>query len=123
MITREGYFLHKYRPHGSQGSSWPPWVLGGQRQFPIQEDETALVLWALWKHFETYRDVEFIKPLYRPLIVRAANFMLRYRDERTGLPLPSYDLWEERKGILTCTCAAVYSGLMILTCTSLSTRP
>jgi GH15 family glucan-1,4-alpha-glucosidase len=67
---------------------------------------------ALWKHFETYRDVEFIRPLYRPLIMRAANFMLRYRDGPTGLPLPSYDLWEERKGILTFTCAAVYGGLM-----------
>jgi glucoamylase len=111
-ITREGYFLHKYRPDGSQGSNWHSWVLGGKRQFPIQEDETALVLWALWRHFTTYRDVEFLKPLYRPLIVRAANFMLRYRDECTGLPLLSYDLWEERKGILTFTCAAVYGALM-----------
>ena len=44
----------------------------------------------LWKHFKTYRAVEFIKPLYRSLIMRAANFMLHYRDERTSLPLPSY---------------------------------
>jgi glucoamylase len=111
-ITREGYFLHKYRPDGSPGSSWHPWALDGQRQFPIQEDETALVIWALWQHFEVYRDVEFIKPLYRPLITAAADFMMRYRDERTGLPLPSYDLWEERKGVHTFTCAAVYGGLM-----------
>jgi len=89
-ITREGYFLHKYRPDGPPGSSWHPWALDGQRQFPIQEDETALVIWALWRHFEVHRDVEFIKPLYRPLIVAAADFMVRYRDERTGLPLPSY---------------------------------
>ncbi len=111
-ITREGYFLHKYRPDGSPGSSWHPWALDGQRQFPIQEDETALVIWALWRHFEVHRDVEFIKPLYRPLIIAAADFMVRYRDERTGLPLPSYDLWEERRGVLTYTCAAVYGGLM-----------
>jgi GH15 family glucan-1,4-alpha-glucosidase len=111
-ITRAGYFLHKYRPDGSPGSSWHPWGLGGKRQFPIQEDETALVLWALWQHFMAYRDVEFIKSLYRPLIVRAANFMLRYRDECTGLPLPSYDLWEERQGIFSFTCGAVYGGLM-----------
>ena len=109
-ITREGYFLHKYRLDGSQGSSWHPWALKGKRQFPIQEDETALVLWALWQHFETYRDVG-LKSLYRPLVVRAASFMLRYRDERTGLPLPSYDLWEERKGIFTFTCASIYGGL------------
>jgi GH15 family glucan-1,4-alpha-glucosidase len=111
-ITREGYFLHKYRPDGSPGSSWHPWARDGQRQFPIQEDETALVVWALWQHFALYRDVEFIKPLYRPLIMAAADFMVRYRDARTGLPLPSYDLWEERRGTLTFTCAAVYGGLM-----------
>ena len=28
------------------------------------------------------------------------------------LPAPSYDLWEERRGILTFTCAAVYGGLV-----------
>ncbi|MGH8069483.1 MAG: glycoside hydrolase family 15 protein [Candidatus Entotheonellia bacterium] len=112
-ITREGYFLHKYRPDGSQGSSWHPWVLDGNRQFPIQEDETALVVWALWQHFETYRDVEFIKPLFRPLITSAADFIVRYRDQGTGLPLPSYDLWEERRGILSFTCAAVYGGLIL----------
>jgi GH15 family glucan-1,4-alpha-glucosidase len=70
------------------------------------------VLWELWQHFEAYRDVEFIKPLYRPLIIAAADFMVRHRDERTGLPLPSYDLWEERKGVHTFTCGAVYGGLM-----------
>ncbi len=112
-ITREGYFLQKYRPDGSQGSSWHPWVLDGNRQFPIQEDETALVVWALWQHFETYRDVEFIKPLFRPLITSAADFIVRYRDQGTGLPLPSYDLWEERRGILSFTCAAVYGGLIL----------
>src|SRR5262249_27121029 len=47
-----------------------------------------------------------------PLIARAADFMVRYRDDRTGLPLPSYDLWEERKGVHTFTCAAVFGGLM-----------
>jgi GH15 family glucan-1,4-alpha-glucosidase len=38
--------------------------------------------------------------------------MMNYRDTKTGLPLPSYDLWEERQGILTFTVATVYGGLM-----------
>jgi GH15 family glucan-1,4-alpha-glucosidase len=38
--------------------------------------------------------------------------MMNYRDTKTGLPLPSYDLWEERQGILTFTVSAVYGGLM-----------
>jgi len=112
LLTPEGYFLHKYNPDGSFASSWHPWVKDGEPQLPIQEDETALVIWALWRHFERYRDVEFITPLYAPLIKRAANWMVSYRDPVTGLPKASYDLWEERHGVLAFTCSAVYAGLM-----------
>lgn len=110
-IEREGYLLHKYNPDGTPASSWHPWFEAGRRQFPIQEDETALVLWALWHHFVLYRDIEFIKPLYKPLIKNAADFMCRYRDRGTGLPDASYDLWEERRGILSYTVGAVFGGL------------
>ncbi len=34
-----------------------------------------------------------------------------YREAHTQLPAASYDLWEERRGILTYTTAAVYAGL------------
>jgi GH15 family glucan-1,4-alpha-glucosidase len=37
--------------------------------------------------------------------------MLSYRHEATGLPLESYDLWEERYGVLTFTTATVCAGL------------
>ncbi len=111
IIREEGYFLHKYNPDGTVASSWHPWVKDGRPQLPIQEDETALVLWALWNHFEMYRNVEFIKPVFKPLIVRAADFLESYRNPATGLPLPSYDLWEERQGILTFTTACVWAGL------------
>ena len=63
---------------------------------PFQEDESALVVWALWRHYYRYRDIEFIRPLWVDVVQKAADFMCRYRDPRTGLPLPSYDLWEER---------------------------
>jgi glucoamylase len=109
-IGKEGYFLHKYAPTGHLASSWHPWVLEGQRVLPIQEDETALVVWGLRKHFETFRDVEFIKPLYEPLVVRPAEWMLEYRDHE-GLPQQSWDLWEERRGIHTFTVAAVIGAL------------
>jgi GH15 family glucan-1,4-alpha-glucosidase len=110
-IEEEGYLLHKYNPDGTLASSWHPWHDGTKPQLPIQEDETALVIWAVWQHFVLYRDIEFIKPLYRPLIKRAADFMVGYRDEETGLPGPSYDLWEERRGILSFTVGAVFGGL------------
>lgn len=111
VITEEGYFLHKYNPDGSPASSWHPWVLKGNRVLPIQEDETALVVWALWRHYFRYRDIEFIRPLWVDVVQKAADFMVRYRDPRTGLPLPSYDLWEERWGVHAFTVATVYGGL------------
>jgi glucoamylase len=111
LLQPEGCLLHKYNPDGTLASSWHPWFEKGQMQLPIQEDSTALVLWALWHHFVFYRDLDFIKPLYRPLIKKAADFMCQYRDADTGLPSPSYDLWEERRGIFSFTVGAVFGGL------------
>ncbi|AFM24744.1 glycoside hydrolase family 15 protein [Desulfomonile tiedjei] len=110
-LEQGGYLLHKYNPDGTLASSWHPWLNKGHPQLPIQEDETALVIWALWHHFVYRRDVEFIKPLYKSLIKKAADFMCDYRDKETGLPAPSYDIWEERRGILSFTVAAVFSGI------------
>jgi GH15 family glucan-1,4-alpha-glucosidase len=112
VLLPEGYLLHKYNPDKSLGSSWHPWTDDdGNQQLPIQEDETALVIWALWEHYERYRDVEFIRPLYSPLIRRAGDFLTTYREPYTKLPDLSYDLWEERHGIHTYTVAAVWAGL------------
>ncbi len=110
-LSPDGYLLHKYNADGTLASSWHPWMRDGHKDIPLQEDETALVLWALWRHFDRRRDVEFIKPLYRPMIMRAADFLARFRDEATGLPLPSYDLWEERHGVHAWTVAATWAGL------------
>jgi glucoamylase len=112
VILSQGWFFHKYQPDGSAGSSWHPWTMGGQMQLPIQEDETALVVSTLWNHFDHYRDVDFVKPFYRPIVKAAGAFMSEYRDPGTSLPLPSYDLWEERRGVFTFTCSAVYQGLI-----------
>lgn len=110
-IEPGGYFQHKYNPDGSPASSWHPWVASGRPQLPIQEDETALVVWAVWRHYVRYRDIEFVRPLWIRLVQPAADFMCRYRDPDTGLPLPSYDLWEERWGVHAFTVATVHAGL------------
>lgn len=103
--------MHKYSADGSVGSSWHPWVIGEHHEIPFQEDSTASVLWALWHHYRRYHDLEFIASLYESLILPAAHFMATYRDPQTRLPLPSYDLWEERRGIHTYTSASVYAAL------------
>lgn len=111
VIAPDGYFLHKYNPDGSVGSSWHPRIVNGKVQLPIQEDSTALVIWSFWHHFQKYQNLELARSLYEPLVLNAADFMLKYRDEATKLPLPSYDLWEERYGTHAFTTAAVCAGL------------
>lgn len=112
VITEDGYFSHKYRPDKAMGSSWHPWVRDGKPELPIQEDETALVLYSLWNHYEKSRDLEFIEDLYNSLIKKSADFLVAYRDKKMGLPLPSYDLWEEKHGIHTFTASSVYGALI-----------
>jgi GH15 family glucan-1,4-alpha-glucosidase len=77
---------------------------------PVQEDETGLVLWALWRHYAEHRSLDFIGELYTSLIVPAADWMSSYV-RPDGLPQPSWDLWEERWGIHAFTVGAVWGGL------------
>ena len=112
VITEEGYFMHKYRPDKSLGSSWHHWVKDGSTQLPIQEDETALVLYALWDHYALSKDLEFIESIYNSLIKKGAEFMISYIDFETGLPCPSYDIWEQDYGISTFTASTVYGALL-----------
>ena len=111
-IEPGGYLMHKYRSDGVLGSSWHPWMRQGVPQLPIQEDETAATVFALWQHYERCRDLEFIESLYNPFIEPAAKFMCEFIEPTTGLPQASYDLWEEKYGTSTYTAASVYAGLM-----------
>ncbi|MBD3312257.1 glycoside hydrolase family 15 protein [archaeon] len=111
VLSSDGYLLPKYKPDTSVGTSWHSWVRDGGIQLPIQEDETALVLDALWKKYDKYKNKSLINKLYKPFIKQAADFMEGFRDEKTGLPKESYDLWEEKLGVHTFTCSTVYAGL------------
>jgi GH15 family glucan-1,4-alpha-glucosidase len=69
------------------------------------------VLTALWYHFQKYHDLEFISKVYPRLVVNATEFMLSHRDEETGLPKTTFDVWEEKFGVFTSTTAIVCSAL------------
>jgi oligosaccharide amylase len=115
VISRDGYLMHKYNPDGSLGSSWHSWLKGDKIQLPIQEDETALVLDAFWKHYDKYGDSDgMIKKMYRGFIKKMGDFLVDFRDAKTGLPKESYDLWEEKLGVHTFTCATTYAGLVAM---------
>ncbi|MBP7842397.1 glycoside hydrolase family 15 protein [Candidatus Woesebacteria bacterium] len=118
VLHPDGYLHHRFRPDKALGSTWHSatsqreWLKDKILQLPIQEDESAAVIHALWNHYEKTKDLEFIETLYKPLIEKIARFLINFTDAETGLPLPSYDLWEEKIGVSTYTCACVYGGLM-----------
>lgn len=104
-------FMQKYGPDGSLGASWHPWVVDGKPEMPFQEDETALTVVALGEHLRRHDDPDFVFPLVDALAFPATDFMERHRDPTTGLPMPSWDLWEERRGIHTFTVATVAAAM------------
>ena len=111
VLSEEGYLYQHYNPDGSLASNWHPWLHNEKEVLPIQEDSTALLLWALWIHYESSKDIEFIRPFYNKLIKKSAEFMVTHIDPETNLPIPCYDLWEERFGVHTFTVSAVIAGL------------
>ncbi len=111
-LDPSGYLMHKYRSDATLGSSWHPWIIDGEPRLPIQEDETATVVFMLWEFYERSRDIEFIESMYNTFIEPAADFMSMYIESTTGLPQASFDLWEEKYGTSTYTAASVYGGLV-----------
>ncbi len=108
-----GYLMHKYSADGALGSSWHPYVQpDGSFAAPIQEDETATVLYVLAQFYQTHNDPTILKDFYESMVVPMATFLVEYVDSATGLPKPSYDLWEEVYMVTTYTVATVYGALI-----------
>lgn len=103
--------MHKYGPDGTIGASWHPWIVDGQPEIPFQEDGTALVIYALWKHVQAFEDKAFAARMWRQFVRPCADFLAEFRHPQTGLPLPSWDLWEERRGCHVWTVASVIAAL------------
>jgi len=111
VIHPNGYMMHKYQPDRAVGSTWHPQLHKNHPELPIQEDETAIVLYALGRYLDKFKDLEFMRINYDHLIKPAADFMSKFMDEQTGLPHASYDLWEERFACHSYTAAATIAGL------------
>jgi GH15 family glucan-1,4-alpha-glucosidase len=107
-----GYLMHKYRADGAIGSSWHPYVQDGVVAPPIQEDETALVLFVFAQFYKMNSESSILKDFYEPLIKPMAEFLAGYIDEVSGLPKPSYDLWEQVFLTTTYTTSVVHAALL-----------
>lgn len=113
VMHPNGYLMHKFLADGGLGASWHPYVHeGGIVAPPIQEDETALVMFMLGQFFEKQKDMRLLRDFYASMIKPMADWMSGYIDDTTGLPKPSYDLWEEKFLISTFTVGTVYAALL-----------
>ena len=99
----DGSFFHRHFPDGAIGSTWHPPPF-------LQIDQTATVIAAAWHHFKRGGDPDVLLRHW-PLVKGAATFLANFRDPATGLPRPSFDLWEERLGVHTYSVAAVAHAL------------
>ncbi|MBL8088134.1 MAG: glycoside hydrolase family 15 protein [Chthonomonas sp.] len=105
------FFLHKYSPDGSFGATWHPWIIDGTPEVPFQQDETSLTVLSAVRLLEREPHRPDAGELFDRLVALPADFIARAVDEQTGLPVPSYDLWEERRGIHCYTLATNIAAL------------
>lgn len=110
-LHQNGYLMHKYQADGALGSSWHPYVHGNVTAPPIQEDETALTLFMFAQFYAAQKDERLLREFYDSFIKKMADFLANYVDEFTGLPKPSYDLWEEHFITSTYTTSVVFAAL------------
>ncbi|MBL8059636.1 MAG: glycoside hydrolase family 15 protein [Chthonomonas sp.] len=109
VTSRPPMFRHKYSPDGSLGASWHPYIFNGEPITPFQEDSTALTIWAMASYAARGVNRNAIELWYR-WVRQSCDFMATYVDD-SGLPEPSWDLWEERRGVHAYTAATVIAGL------------
>jgi glucoamylase len=95
-----GAWLHR---HYSSGQLAPSWGL-------LQIDETGAILWAMAQHYRMTRSREFLRDCWES-IERGAQYLTQSIDPETGLPIPSFDLWEEDICESIYAAAAVTAGL------------
>ncbi len=116
VLHPRGYLMHKYQADGALGSSWHPYVHeyenGEVTAPPIQEDETAIVLFMFAQFYQIQGDKALLEEFYEPFIKKMANFMATNLQSSTGLPRASYDLWEEVFLTTTYTTSLVYAALL-----------
>ncbi len=95
----DGSWQQRFHMDGNLGPCWG-----------LQIDETGTILWGMLNHYNYIKKIEFLNSVWAS-VEAGANFLISFIDEGTGLPKPSFDLWEERFGEHAYSSAAVYAGL------------
>lgn len=96
---KNGAFQQRYYLDAKLAPSWG-----------IQLDEVASIIYGAKQHYEYTKKLGFLEEMWS-VIKPATIYLADNIDSETGLPKPSYDLWEERFGEHTYTAAAVIGAL------------
>lgn len=111
-MHEDGYLMHKYQPDRAIGSTWHPLAHGRRQELPIQEDETAAVIFMIGEYLEANpNEDKFVEHLFSSFVRPAADWISSFIDESTGLPHACYDLWEEKFLTTTYTVSVTVAGL------------
>lgn len=110
-LHKDGFLMQKYQPDGAIGTTWHPYLAQGRIVPPIQEDETAIVVYLFCLYMKKHHDRKVFDEFYSSLVVPMCNFMASYIDPQTKLPHGSYDLWEMKFLTTTYTVAITYAAL------------
>jgi GH15 family glucan-1,4-alpha-glucosidase len=70
------------------------------------------VLFVFAQFYQMHPSPRLLKDFYESMIRPMADFLATYIDDVTGLPKPSYDLWEEVFLTTTYTTSVVYAALL-----------
>lgn len=95
----DGSWHQRYHMDGNLAPSWG-----------LQIDETGTIIWGILEHYEKTGDRHFLERMWES-VRKGVEFLIGFVDEETGLPRPSFDLWEERFGEHAYSSAAVYGGI------------
>ena len=95
----DGSWQQRYHMNGNLGPCWG-----------LQVDETGTIVWGMLNHYNYTKNTDFLNSVWES-VKAAADFLVRFIDSETGLPSPSFDLWEERYGEHAYSSASVCAGL------------
>ena len=107
----DGFLLHKYQPDGAIGSSWHAYLAQGRVIPPIQEDETAMVVFLFCEYMRLNNDKVALDEFYDSLNranVQLLAWLYRPSNQVTARQLR---LWEEKFATHTYTVGLTYAAL------------
>jgi len=103
--SKNGMWEQRFYTDGNLAPSWG-----------YQIDETASVIYGVYKHYEHTKNLEFLENSFH-MCEKATEFLIKYIDDilnGTNKFKPSYDLWEENEGIHTYSLSSIYSAFQCM---------